>query len=192
MAIWSRRLLWAAALGVLAWVIWWQPVDRERLTTDRLDLPENPPDLYIQQLNQTRFDETGQPVMRTRADTLAYYEADEESLITEPVVNLLNDDPNRSDWRIVSRTATLYNNGDTLFEQDVVVREQTNDMPSVLETEWLKVEQDGAFATTPRPVKLTQGPQIATGVGMDAVLAGDDPVITLKSEVAIRYEADSP
>lgn len=190
MTAWYRRLLWALALAVLALVIWWQPVDREPATVDRLVLPENPPDLFIQRLNQTRFDETGQPVMRTRADTLAYYEADEESLITEPVVNLLNED--RPDWRIVSRVATLYNNGDTVFEQDVVVREQTGEMPSVLETDWLKVEREGAFVTTPRPVKLTQGPQIATGVGMDAELAGDDPVITLKSEVAIRYEANSP
>lgn len=192
MVVWSRRLVWALSLLILALVVWWQPADRDQPTENRLQLPDNPPDLYIQDFNQTRFDETGEPVMRTRAEALAYYEADGESLVTEPVVLLLSQEPTRPDWQIVSRIATLFNSGETVFEQDVVVREQVERQPSILETDWLKVEQEGAFATTPRPVKLTQGPQIATGTGMDATLAGDDPVITLKSEVAIRYEANSP
>lgn len=189
--VWLRRLvIWLAPVVVLAMFIGWQPDSATNApSTSTLALPDVPPDLYIQDLDQTRFDETGKAVMRTQAESLAYYEDREESLIAAPVVLLLNE--KRSNWHIVSKTATLHNNGDTIFEEDVVVSEQVVKMPAILETQWLKVEQDGAFATTPRPVKLTQGPQLATGVGMDAELASDDPVITLKSEVAIRYEADS-
>ncbi len=189
--VWLRRLvIWLAPVVVLALFIGWQPDStRDASSASTLALPDVPPDLYIQDLDQTRFDETGKAVMHTQAVSLAYYEDREESLIDTPVVLLLNEE--RSNWHIVSKTATLHNNGDTIFEEDVVVSEQVVEMPAILETQWLKVEQEGAFATTPRPVKLTQGPQLATGVGMDAELASDDPVIKLKSEVAIRYEAES-
>lgn len=155
-----------------------------------MSLPADPPDLYIRGLKQIRYGAGGKPTMHTQALDLAYYEARSHSLVTEPEVFLLeNTEP---DWRIVSRTATVFNNGDAEFERDVEVTEVASKPPVQLTTSWLRLERDGSFVTTPRPVKLVEGSQVATGVGMDANLVSDDPVITLKSEVAIRYEADSP
>lgn len=190
MAWWRNRLLWLLGIALVAAAIWWTPGSRTPEPTTGLELPADPPDLYIRDLDQTRYDIAGQPSMRTEAEDLAYYEARELSRISTPRVLLLEN--GTPEWRILSRTATLFNNGDVEFEQDVEVRELDATPAMTLTTDWLRAEQDGSFVTTPRPVRLVEGNQVATGVGMDADLAASDPVITLKSEVAIRYEAVSP
>lgn len=187
---WRKRLLWLLGIVPVAAAIWWTPGSRPPETTAGLELPDDPPDLYIRGLDQTRYNAEGRATMRTEAEDLAFYEARERSRISTPRVFLLEN--GAPEWRILSRTATLFNNGDVEFEQDVEVRELGATPPMTLTTDWLRAEQDGSFVTTPRPVRLVEGNQLATGTGMDADLAASDPVITLKSEVAIRYEADSP
>lgn len=186
---WRNRLLWTLGVALVTLAIWWRPQAPVEPMGPALTLPADPPDLYIRVLEQTRYNEAGNPTMRTEARDLAFYEARERSLVTEPVVFLLEDQ--QPNWRIESRTATLYNNGDTDFEEDVEVLEMGAASPIRLTTSWLRVEQEGSFVTTPRPVKLVEGRQVATGIGMDADLAAADPEIKLKAEVAIRYEADS-
>lgn len=190
MTRWRNRLLWTLGVALVAVAIAWRPGVSPAGPEPQLTLPEDPPDLYMRDLTQVRYNEAGQPTMHTEAVDLAFYEAREHSLVSEPVVHLLTD--TRPDWRIVSRTATLFNSGDAEFEQDVEVTELDAVPPLALTTSWLRVEQNGSFVTTPRPVKLVEGRQVATGIGMDANLADADPTITLKSEVAIRYEANSP
>lgn len=186
---WARHWLTAlVALAILALVIGWQLRSTEPPDQAELDLPDAPPDLFIRTFQQTRFDAEGRPSLYTVAASLAFYEDRGESLVRDPTVRLVG--TSGADWNIRSSRATLHDNGDVVFEDDVRVRELSGAQPWRLTTEWLRVEDDGAFVTTPRPVRLTQGPQVATGVGMDADLTAADPVLTLKSEVAIRYEAD--
>lgn len=183
-----RSLIVAASLGLIALAIWWQ-TDRDQSPGQaRLELPENAPDLYIERPDQTRFDAGGQPELRAQATTLAYYENNGESLMTAPVMTILTN-PDQP-WQITSDHATLFNDGSANFEQNVEVTEQQAIGGMQLYTDWLRVEQNGRFVTTPRPVRLLQPGQEARGVGMDAILTGDDSDITLKSEVSIRYDAN--
>lgn len=183
-----RTLIVAGSLGLIALAIWWQ-TDREQTAGQaRLELPENAPDLYIESPRQVRFDAQGQPELRAQAESLAYYESNGESLMTEPVMTLLSN-PDQP-WQITSDHATLFSDGSANFEQNVEVIEQQAVGGMQLYTDWLRVEQNGRFVTTPRPVKLLQPGQEARGVGMDAILTGEDSDITLKSEVSIRYDAN--
>lgn len=188
MALRRRSLLIAASLGLTALVIWWQTDRQDTGSQARLTLPEDAPDLYIEQPEQTRFDSLGQPNLRARADSLAYYERDGESLMTQPIMTVLSS-PDRP-WRITSEQAVLFEDGSANFEQNVAVIEQQAPDGIRLYTDWLRVERNGRFVTTPRPVKLLQPGQEARGIGMDAILTGDDADITLKSEVSIRYDAN--
>ncbi|WP_028669366.1 LPS export ABC transporter periplasmic protein LptC [Saccharospirillum impatiens] len=186
----NRRpsLIIASSLVLIALAIWWQTSRDEITGQARLELPENAPDLYIEQPDQTRFNIEGKPQMRARAESLAYYESKGESLMRLPVMTVLSS-PDKP-WRITSEQAVLFDDGSINFEQNVEVIEQQTQGGMELYTEWLRVEQNGRFVTTPRPVRLLQPGQEARGIGMDAVLTGDDSDITLKSEVSIRYDAN--
>lgn len=188
MASRRRSLIIATSLGLIALTIWWQTGRDEISRKARLDLPENAPDLYIEQPDQTRFDIEGRPELRARAESLAYYESNGESLMKLPVMTVLSS-PNQA-WQITSKQAVLFNDGSVNFEQNVEVIEQQDTAGMQLYTDWLRVEQNGRFVTTPRPVRLLQPGQEARGIGMDAILTGDDSDITLKSEVSIRYDAN--
>lgn len=183
-----RTLIVATSLGLVALAIWWQSGQNESAGRARLDLPENAPDLYIEQPDQTRFDATGQPELRAQAESLAYYESNGESLMTRPVMTVLSS-PDQT-WKITSDQAVLFNDNSMNFEQNVEVIEQQTPEAMQLYTDWLRVEQNGRFVTTPRPVRLLQPGQEARGIGMDAILTGEDSDITLKSEVSIRYDAN--
>lgn len=186
---WLRTALpIVTGLLILAAVIWWRPAAPPPSTSTDLELPDDPPDLFVRTFQQTRYDASGQPSLYTVASSLAYYEETGDSQVTAPTVRLIRDQGN--DWSVRSREATLYSNGDVLFEQAVEVREITDLTGWTLTTDWLKLIDNGDFVTTPHPVRLTQGPQVATGVGFEADLTTEDPVLTLQSEVAIHYEAD--
>lgn len=178
----------ATALLVLAAIIWWRPADAPPSANIELELPEDPPDLFIRTFQQTRYNTDGQPNLYTAASSFAYYQDSGNSRVTLPTVRLVRD--NGPDWTIRAQLATLFSNGDTIFEDTVRVHELSDVNRWELATDWLKVSQNGDFVSTPEPVKLTQGPQVATGVGFSADLTTDDPVLTLQSEVAIHYEVD--
>jgi LPS export ABC transporter protein LptC len=176
------------ALVLIAIVIGWQVSQTPGSERGRLILPENAPDLYIEQPVQTRFNTLGQPTMRASAEALSFYESSGESLMTQPIMVLMSN-PDEL-WQITSEHAILYDDGSADFERDVAVIELNTPQGMQLYTDWLRVEQNGRFVTTPRPVRLIQPGQEATGVGMDAFLTGEDSELTLKSEVSIRYDAN--
>lgn len=178
----------ATALLVLAAIIWWRPTDAPPSFNTALELPDDPPDLFIRTFQQTRYDTSGQPSLYTVASSFAYYQESGNSEVTVPMVRLIRD--NGPDWTIRSQIATLFDNGDVIFKDAVRVQELNEFARWELATNWLQVTQNGDFVSTPEPVRLTQGPQVATGVGFNADLTTDDPVLTLQSEVAIYYEAD--
>lgn len=175
-------------LLVLAAVIWWRPATEPPRLSTELELPAEPPDLFIRTFQQTRYNTDGQPVLYTVASSFAFYQDTGVSQVTNPTVRLIRD--NGVDWSIRSQSATVLSNGDTHFEKDVKVQELSEVNRWELATERLDVTQNGDFVSTDEPVKLTQGPQVATGVGFNADLTTDDPILTLQSEVAIYYEAD--
>ena len=119
---------------------------------------------------------------------MAHYEASGESFMIRPVITLLTN--TAQPWRITSGEAILFPDGSAHFEHNVALTEMVDPKGMQLLTEWLRVEQDGRFVTTPRPVRLLQPGQVARGVGMDAILTENDSDITLKSEVSIRYDAN--
>jgi LPS export ABC transporter protein LptC len=108
--------------------------------------------------------------------------------MTSPVMTLRSNAG--QPWRITSGQAILFNDGSANFKHNVEVTELNDPDGMQLFTDWLRVEQNGRFVTTPRPVRLLQPGQVARGVGMDAILTDDDSEITLKSEVSIRYDAN--
>jgi LPS export ABC transporter protein LptC len=188
MAISRRTLFITLGVGVVALAIGWQSGRDDEPEQSRLTLPDNAPDLYIEQPQQTQFDASGRLSMSAEAESLAYYEDRGESLMTSPVMTLLSNAG--QPWRITSGQAILFNDGSANFERDVEVTELDDPNAMQLFTDWLRVEQNGRFVTTPRPVRLLQPGQVARGVGMDAILTDDDSEITLKSEVSIRYDAN--
>ncbi|MHA7881066.1 MAG: LPS export ABC transporter periplasmic protein LptC [Saccharospirillum sp.] len=187
-----RRLqttLWLVSLLVMAVALWWRPGQDNPPATAPLALPEDPPDLFIEQVRQTRFDVQGEGSATLQADSLAHYEALGSTRIVHPLLSQLQEGVIRQ--TIAADQALLFNNGDVEFVDEVIVQAQNTVQPWQLETDWLRLEQGGRFATTPSPVKLTQGNQQATGIGLNAWLAGENPELTLLSEVAIRYEMDA-
>ncbi|WP_108125918.1 LPS export ABC transporter periplasmic protein LptC [Saccharospirillum mangrovi] len=186
---WLRTALpITTALLILAAVIWWRPAAAPPSFSTDLELPADPPDLFIRTFQQTRYDAAGQPSLYTVGSTFSFYQDSGNSQIQSPTVRLIRD--NGPDWTIRSEAATAFSNGDVVFEDDVKVQELSDFNRWELITDWLTVTENGDFVSTPEPVKLTQGPQVATGVGFNADLTTDDPVLTLQSEVAIHYEAD--
>lgn len=181
--------LWIFSLLAMALILWWRPGQSDLSTDPVLALPDDPPDLYVEEVQQTYFNREGLPTGTLRANSLAFYEDRGSSDILNPQLNQLEDEV--VVWTVQSLRALLLNNGDVEFIDQVEVREENVVQPWLLETDWLRLEQAGRFATTPSPVKLTQGNQVATGIGLDAWLTGDNPELILKSEVAIRYEMDA-
>jgi len=178
----------ATALLVLAAIIWWHPAATPPSFNTELELPDDPPDLFIRTFQQTRYDTSGQPSLYTVASSFAYYQNSGNSQVTIPTVRLIRD--NGPDWTVRSQAATLLNNGDVIFKDAVKVNELSDLAGWELATDWLQVTENGDFVSTPEPVRLNQGPQVATGVGFNADLTTDDPVLTLQSEVAIHYEVE--
>lgn len=184
-----QRGLWLLSLFAMALILWWRPGQSDLASDQGLALPVDPPDLYVEDVQQTHFNQEGLPTGKLRADSLAYYEDRGSSDILNPELNRLENEV--VVWTVQSLRALLLNNGDVEFMDEVEVREENVVQPWLLETDLLRLEQGGRFATTPSPVKLTQGNQLATGIGLDAWLSGDNPELILKSEVAIRYEMDA-
>ena len=183
-----QRGLWVLSLLAMALILWWRPGETELPTEQGLSLPEDPPDLYVETLLHTYFNRAGEPSATLRAHSLAFYEDRGSSIILSPRLSRL--EAEAVIWTVQSLRALLFNNGDIEVLEEVEVREGSAAQPWLLETDWLRLEQEGRFATTPSPVKLTQGSQLATGIGLDAWLSGDNPELILKSEVAIHYEMD--
>lgn len=183
-----QRGLWVLSLLAMALILWWRPGETELSTDPSLSLPDDPPDLYVENVLQTHFNREGEPTATLLADSLAFYEDRGSSNILNPRLSRL--EAETVVWTVQSLHALLLNNGDVEFMEEVEVREVSAAQPWLLETDWLRLEQEGRFATTPSPVKLTQGSQLATGIGLDAWLSGDNPELILKSEVAIHYEMD--
>ncbi|MCH8529615.1 MAG: LPS export ABC transporter periplasmic protein LptC [Saccharospirillum sp.] len=184
-----QRSLWVLSLLAMALILWWRPGQTDLATDPGLALPADPPDLYVEDVQQTYYNREGIPTGTLRADSLAFYEDRGSSDIINPQLQQLEDEV--VVWTVQSLRALLLNNGDVEFIDQVEVREESVAQPWLLETDWLRLEQEGRFATTPSPVKLTQGNQLATGIGLDAWLTGEKPELILKSEVAIHYEMDA-
>jgi LPS export ABC transporter protein LptC len=150
------------------------------------ELPEEIPDVYMTNMDLTRYSATGEPTLKVLASTVATYNDSGTSLLTAPIVTLVKDHEN--DWRITAQKAVVYDNEDIEFFNDVIVTQLNTTPASIVKSEYMKVTEQGNLVTTEKPVEITQGKQIIDAIGMNVNLDTISPIIHLKNEVTFFYD----
>jgi len=180
--------LWASIAVVLVVFFWLNqsPQQDQEDNENALILPDNPPDIYVTGMNLSRFDEQGNLVMTTLADSLAVYEGDGKSLLTNPDVILSSN--SIESWRIQADDAVLYSNEDLEFLNNVRVLQLNSDPATQITSDYLKATQQGNFIETDKPVQIVKGKQSMNAIGMTVNLDTIEPVIHLLSDVSFIYD----
>lgn len=163
-----------------------QPDKKTYTATPEVVLPDDSPDIYITEMDTTRFNKAGQPVMRAQGESLAVYNETGKSNIVRPIVTLLSN--NIDTWRVTSEKAIISSNEDIEFITDVVAINLQSTPEAVIRTNYLIITRQGELIETELAVEITQGTQILNAVGMEIELNAVEPVIHLKSEVKFHYD----
>ena len=163
-----------------------QPDSETTLVTPEVSLPEDAPYRYITELNSTRFNRLGQPIMKAKGDSLAVYNDEGKSNIVRPTVTLISN--NLETWRVTSEKAIMSKNEDIEFINDVVAINLLSVPQTIVKSDYLKITKGGELIETDSPVSVTQGPQVLNAVGMEIKLDTVDPVIHLKAEGNFSYD----
>ncbi len=147
---------------------------------------ENTPDLYITDMDLTRYSIDGIANMHTKADTFSYYEEEGEGLLSWPHVILIDDEIET--WKIESRRAVIHDNEDIEFFTDVVAKKMDAVPILIVNSDYIKYSNSTNFISTQTPVEITQGKQVVNAIGMTVNLNQTEPVIDLLTEVTFSYE----
>ncbi len=187
MAKYKNITLWLAIAFSSMVFFWLNNKDTQIIENiAELELPENPPDVYITGMDLTRFDANGNVVMTTAAETLAIYEQTGESYLSNPLVTLAKDTVQT--WQITSRNAVLYKNEDIDFINDVIVLQLDKEPATQMNTEFVKITNQGDLVLTDKPVQFIKGKQSIYAIGMEAKLDTIEPIIHLLSDVSFQYD----
>ncbi|TCS37626.1 LPS export ABC transporter periplasmic protein LptC [Reinekea marinisedimentorum] len=181
-----RKYLIVAVITIVGAAFIWLNSNRGPAVESALELPEEIPDVYMTDMDLTRYSATGVPTLKVLASSVATYNDSGKSILTAPVVTLLKDQEN--DWKITARNAVVYDNEDIEFFTDVVVTQLNTTPASIVKSEYMKVTEQGNLVTTDKPVEITQGKQIINAVGMNVNLDTISPIIHLENEVTFFYD----
>lgn len=181
-----RKYLIVAIITIVGAAFIWLNTNRTPSVRAELELPDETPDVYMTDMDLTRYSADGVPTLKVLASTVATYNESGKSLLSAPVVTLLKDREN--DWKITARNAVVYDNEDIEFFYDVIVTQLNTTPTSIVKSEYMKVTEQGNLVTTDKPVEITQGRQIVNAVGMNVNLGTIDPIIHLEDEVTFFYD----
>ncbi|WP_417358122.1 LPS export ABC transporter periplasmic protein LptC [Gallaecimonas pentaromativorans] len=174
-------LLFAATLALVFW-----PDGKVEQTTDNQALRADQPDGIAEDLQVRQFNEKGQLSMQVNAQSMAHYGLRQETWLTEPKFELYDQDK-RSPWRITADKAKVTAQRLVDLQNNVIIQSLIKDAPITrVDTDNLELDLDSKTMNTDAPVVIV-GPGYTTkGVGLDAMLDGQQ--VRLKSQVSTEYE----
>ncbi|HVL56086.1 MAG TPA: LPS export ABC transporter periplasmic protein LptC [Burkholderiaceae bacterium] len=126
------------------------------------------PDYFVEQFAITKMDADGAPAFRLEAERLRHYPDEQTIEFEQPRVYTLDEDAPRVTIR-ADHGRTTEEAVETHLYGNVVVRRQPLDGAPELrvETEYALVLSEQDIVRTNRPVRITQGGNVLTGVGME-------------------------
>ena len=146
------------------------------------------PDAVIENFTVRRLGEQGKPQYTLSAPKMMHFPDDDSSEVLYPRIVHIAEDGGTVTATANRGKVTKDGEEAFLYENVLVVRSAT---PKQLElrarTEFLHVLSEERIARTDKPVIITQGRSILTGVGME--LSKDTRIITLQSRVRGTYDA---
>lgn len=182
----SKYYRWLIVALAVAIFIWQSQSSSPVTENTDLQLPEEIPDVYMTDMDLIRYSETGEPDLKVTASTVSVYNDSGQTLLSEPDVLLFNSSDN--EWKITAVNAIVYENDDIEFFNDVYVQQLNSQPITVLQSDYLKVTEQGNLIVTDHPVQITQGKQIVNAVGMTLNTDTIGTTIHLESEVSLIYD----
>jgi lipopolysaccharide export system protein LptC len=126
------------------------------------------PDFIVDNFKVTRMNATGSADYVLTAKRMEHVRDENLTRVTLP--ELIHYAPDKPPVQLDAERGVVTGNGDiTEFYDNVVVRREgiNGDPPLILKTQYLKAFPDKALASTDKPVEITEGDSVLTGVGMD-------------------------
>lgn len=187
MPAWRTKATIFLAVATAALFVLLQPdLDIPNPSEGVLSLPADTPDIFVTGVNLTRFDRAGQLQLSLIGESLALYNDRDETFVNQPDVTLYNDQ--QANWRITSAVATLFGAEQALFEGDVVATELERSTTAQLFSEAMTINPTEQTLSSDVFVRLSQGPNTATAIGMTAKVDTMGSTIHLLSEVTFSYD----
>jgi LPS export ABC transporter protein LptC len=134
---------------------------------EQMDEEHNPHfvDAFIRDFTMTQMGANGEPAYVLQASYLEHFNDTEESVISNPLLNL--SDP-KANWKIGAMQGNINRDGSWLELDDNVVMQQTNTPnPIRLETSHMRINTSSLSAVTNRVVKIHSANQQITSRGME-------------------------
>ncbi|TJZ79132.1 LPS export ABC transporter periplasmic protein LptC [Chitiniphilus eburneus] len=187
---WSSKFLPLALLIVLGMLVW--------LLNEAARLPDLPPhlrngepDLVLENIDAMRFGETGQPLLKVKADRSRHYPNDNSTWFDNP--HLTYTAPDQPVMRAVTTLAQgLQNSNRVWFPREVTVtRDPVGDQAELVvlgKEVWMTTDTRRAWSDA--RVTATMGPYRGNGTGFEADMNAG--TILLKSKVSTTYEPPRP
>jgi lipopolysaccharide export system protein LptC len=162
--------------------------DRQQRQTDAR--PSTEPDYFVEGLALITMNESGAPSFRLEAERLRHYGEDDSTEFVRP--RLVSLDPGRPRVVVVAERGRVSNDGNEahLFGNVVITRAATAGAAAMrAETDYAVVLPDRDLVRTDRPVRIVQGGNTLTGVGME--LDNKARQLRLDSQVRAVWQADA-
>jgi LPS export ABC transporter protein LptC len=178
--------LWIIVAFSAVLFFWLNQSNETAQPVSEIELPADSPDVYITGLDLTRYNSDGKVVMTTKAETLSVFESTGLSYMTKPDVVIREQEIDT--WRIKAKTATIFDNEDIEFSENVLVVQLTAAPPVIIASDSLKVTRKGQLISTDQAVQIVKGNHSTNAIGMEVKLDTIEPIIQLLSDVRFQYD----
>ncbi|MDD4962330.1 MAG: LPS export ABC transporter periplasmic protein LptC [Gallionella sp.] len=172
-------------LGLLAVTYWLnEQVQPEKILSDRH--AEHFPDAIMERFSAIALDERGKPRGIMAGQKLLHYSDDDSTEVIAPHVTSLSVD--HPPVHITALHASISSKGDEIFfDRAVRVLRVANAQRVALtmDTESLRVIPDKDWCETDRPVRIVEGQNILTAIGME--MDNQTRLIKLRAQVKSDY-----
>lgn len=184
----QSRSIFPISIALIAAILYFflRPDNTQLQPEQSIQLPEDSPNVYMTDVDITRYNAQGVAILYAQGDSLAMYENPQRSQFDNPIIHLVEN--GSITWEITANVAYIDENDIMEFHQNVVATQVSSSPSLVLETEFLSVNNALQTIETNLPVQLTQGRQRVNAIGMDAKRATMGSNIHFQSEVSFVYE----
>jgi lipopolysaccharide export system protein LptC len=181
-------ILSLALLGSLGLFTYYLAVIAERPQEPRPRQATGEPDYFVEGLALIKMNRQGAPAYRLEAESLRHDPASDSTAFTRP--RMVSLDPTRPRMVIVAdRGRTAREGNETRLDGNVVITRAATPGAEALraETEHAVILPDQELVRSDRPVRITQGDNLLTGVGME--LDNEARRLRLDSSVRVVWQA---
>ena len=180
---WFPVVLLTAMAAVSVWLDRQvQPPERARDGKARHD-----PDYIVENLSATRIGPDGVARYTLSARRMVHYPDDDTTYLDAP--KLVNFGGSGAPVTVTSNNATLSSNGENAYlsgDVRLVRSAYAGNSELTVRTSWLHIIPDDNFASTDRPVQISDAHTLVTSVGLE--FNNQSRILKLLSKVRGRYE----